>query len=79
MNHKIKMFFPSVFLLVFLIIHTLTIAQEPPHPPSIGYGQQGNQQPGGSSAPVDGGLGIMLTLGLIACGKKVYQFNKGQV
>ena len=38
-------------------------AQDPPHPPTQGHGNNGNQQPGGS-APLDGGLTILLALGL---------------
>jgi len=38
-------------------------AQEPPHPPTSGHGINGNQNPG-SSAPLDGGTGIIIALGI---------------
>jgi hypothetical protein len=55
-----------IYLLIFFAVatHYNLIAQEPPHPPhppQSGHGQQGNQSPGGT-APIGGGLTIMVLL-----------------
>jgi len=50
-------------MLAFLVISNPISAQEPPHPPTTGHGSQGNQPPGGG-APIDGGLSILLALGI---------------
>jgi hypothetical protein len=47
-------------------------AQEPPHPPTVGHGQKGNQAPGGA-APIDGGVSVLL---LLAAGYGTYSARK---
>lgn len=47
------------------------IAQGPPPPPSGGHGQSGNSTNGG--APIGGGVGILLALGIAYGGKKAYE------
>lgn len=53
-----------------LLAGTLLYAQAPP-PPSGGHSQGGNQTSGGS-APIGGGIGILLALGAAYGGKKIY-------
>ncbi len=50
--------------LVLILCVPVVNAQEPPHPPTTGHGVNGNQTPGNASAPIDGGLGILLAFGL---------------
>ncbi len=54
---------------------TALLAQVPPPPPS-GHGSGGNQPANGGGAPIGGGLGIMLALGAVYGGKKMYDFHK---
>jgi len=49
-------------------------SQGPPPPPSgAGHGATGNQT--GGSAPIGGGLFILLGLGAAFAGKKIYQYK----
>ena len=43
----------------------------PPPPPGNGHGQTGNQS--GGSAPIGGGLAILLSMGAAYGGRKVYK------
>jgi hypothetical protein len=52
----------SFLMIAFLVISNPLSAQEPPHPPTVGHGSKGNQAPAG--APIDGGLGLLISLGL---------------
>lgn len=63
----------SAFLLAFIAFAPAAFAQEPPHPPTSGHGVNGNQTPGNTSAPIDGGLGIIVALGI------AYAANKSTV
>ncbi|MBK7212172.1 MAG: hypothetical protein IPH88_02505 [Bacteroidales bacterium] len=69
-------------ILSFAILLSLSVgskslmAQEPPHPPTTGHGTHGNQNPGGT-APIDGGLGIIIALGLAYGTRKSLQ-NKSE-
>ncbi len=65
-------------LLTLAIVLGSTILFAQPTPPAGGsynHGQGGNQQPGGG-APIDGGFSILLALGVIFGGKKLYQIHK---
>jgi hypothetical protein len=53
------------------------IAQGPPPPPSGGHAQPGNSSNGGG-APIGGGLGILLALGAVYGGKKVFGLFQNQ-
>ncbi|MBK7212927.1 MAG: hypothetical protein IPH88_06450 [Bacteroidales bacterium] len=61
-------------LILAIAAATPAFAQEPPHPPTTGHGTRGNQNPG--SAPIDGGLSILLALGLAYGTKKVSVLKK---
>ncbi len=50
-------------------------AQVPPPPPNGGHGQSGNQN--GGSAPIGGGLFVLLGLGAAYGGKKLYSMFSG--
>ena len=69
---KIKL----VFILLAIFALPLISLPDPPGPPGSGAGQGsgGGQTPVG--APIDGGLGILLALGLGYGGKKLYEVRK---
>ncbi|MBK7028644.1 MAG: hypothetical protein IPH45_05305 [Bacteroidales bacterium] len=57
-------------MLAFITFAPSAFAQEPPHPPTSGHGVNGNQTPGNTSAPIDGGLGILIALSIAYGAKK---------
>lgn len=64
-----KIFFVTAILLILIAIIPPTMAQEPPHPPTVGHGAKGNQTPMG--APVGSGTLILVSLGMIYAGKRM--------
>jgi hypothetical protein len=65
------------FILILLAIFTLPLVSlpDPPGPPGSGTaGPGGGPTPVG--APIDGGMGILLALGLAYGGKKLYAMRK---
>ena len=67
----------TLTLALFLGWGLFAMAQGPPPPPGGGHGQTGNQAPAnGGSAPIGGGIAILLSLGAAWGGKKVYQAYK---
>ena len=66
----IKLIITGIFLTV---LSFGVFAQDPPDPP--GHGETTDQIPGGS-APVSGGVFILLGLGAIYGGKKVFDLKK---
>jgi hypothetical protein len=75
MNTRIKLLVIFASLFLTLSFSVPVNAQEPPHPPSSGHGMHSNQPAGGSSAPLDGGLRILLAMGFYAGGRKYYHFK----
>lgn len=69
----------SIMLALFCIKPVL--AQEPPHPPSSGHGQAGNQNPTNGSAPVGEGTVILSLLAGIYLlkGKVLNRENKSDI
>jgi hypothetical protein len=67
-------------LLVLLAFFTLPFISfpDPPGPPGSGTGQGNGGGPNPVGAPVDGGLGILLALGLGYGGKKLYNARKSK-
>ena len=65
-----------VFILLAIFALPLISLPDPPGPPGSGSnaGNGGGQTPVG--APIDGGLGILLALGLGYGGKKLYLAHK---
>lgn len=59
------------------LLSTLPTQGQPPPPPPSGHGDEGNQTAG--NAPINGGLGILLVLGVAYGGKKVYDLRKEQM
>jgi hypothetical protein len=59
---------------MFFALPLLTIADPPPPPGASGAAPGGGQTPVG--APIDGGLGILLALGLGYGGRKLYDARK---
>ena len=67
MKKQIKILLLSLSFLMF----AANGFSQPPPPPSGGHGQTGNQN--GGSAPIGGGLFILLGLGAAYGGKKLYR------
>ncbi|NVO18470.1 MAG: hypothetical protein HXX13_02155 [Bacteroidetes bacterium] len=70
MKRTIYSLLVTAILFMFVSIAIPTQAQEPPHPPTTGHGATGNQNPSGASAPIDGGLSILVALGLAYSSRK---------
>ena len=64
---NIKLIIAGIF---FLLFSFSVQAQGPPDPPD-GHGSDQDETPGGN-APISGGIAILLTLGALYGGKKVY-------
>ena len=65
----------KLLLIAGFSITGLTLsAQAPPPPPSGGHGQ-GTDQPGGG-APLDGGLTLLIGMGAVWGGRKLYKAFK---
>jgi hypothetical protein len=47
------------------------LSAEPPSPPADGHGGENNKPP--AEAPIDGGAGILLALGIAFAGRKFYK------
>lgn len=75
---KIKL----VCILIAIFALPFVSLSDPPGPPAPpGSGQPGSGQGGGQDpvgAPIDGGIGILLALGLGYGGKKIYAARKAQ-
>jgi len=72
-----KNFITFIIAVFFLTAPFILVAQEPPHPnggnaPS----SAGGNRPVGSGAPIDGGLGILVTLGISFAARRVYRYNR---
>jgi len=63
-----------VTILLFFILPMISLADGPPPPPPGGGGPGGGGTPVG--APIDGGLGILLALGLGYGAFKIYKVKK---
>jgi hypothetical protein len=69
MKNSIKILF---FIITFVFIANNGFTQAPPPPPTgAGHGATGNQN--GGSAPVGGGMFILLGLGIAYGGRKIYR------
>ncbi len=67
----------SIFTLIIILLFSIGVsAQNPPDPPG-GHGEENDQEPGGS-APVDGGVFMLLGLGALYAGKKVYELKTAE-
>jgi hypothetical protein len=75
MNRSIYKLLASALILAVMAFAIPATAQEPPHPPSTGHGANNNQIPGGPSAPLDGGISILVALGLAYSARKVKKCN----
>lgn len=65
-------------LLIGLVFSMTVYSQGPPPPPPSEHGQTGDQRSGGG-APIGSGLTILLGLGIIYAGKKVYKLKAEQL
>jgi len=70
-----KLITKIALLSVFLIASQILLAQGPPPPSGGGHGAGGNEVAGGG-APIGGGLEILITLGLVYGGKKLYNWKQ---
>lgn len=66
----------TLTLALFLGWGLFAMAQAPPPPPGGGHGQNTNQPANGGGAPIGGGIAILLSLGAVWGGRKVYQAYK---
>ena len=73
MKRSIYILITSSILFVALAFANPVIAQDPPHPPTAGHGVNGNQNPSGTSAPIGGGLGILMAFGLAYSVRKSFK------
>jgi len=62
-------------LAAFIVVPLITLAQGPPPPPGQ-PGAPGNNGQTPVGAPIDGGLGVLLALGLGYGGYKIYKIKK---
>ena len=53
-------------------LSTISDAQPGPPPPPEGHGSTGNQAPGGGTAPIGGGIAILVSLGAAYGSKKLF-------
>jgi len=60
-----------IFTVLFLLLAFNGYTQPPPPPSGAGHGASGNQT--GGSAPIGGGWLILLGLGVVYSGQKVYR------
>jgi len=77
---KMKKFIAPLALLMFLFIGSTVRADFPPPPPmpGEGHGSFSDQPAGPIGGPIDGGLSILLALGAMYGGKKLYKVVKGE-
>jgi len=62
---------------LFIVLTVTPIsAQVPPPPPSTGHGANGNQSPTGGTAPVEGGIGILMALAMAYGSRKALAARK---
>lgn len=75
---KITRFLAPFALLMFLLIASSVRADFPPPPPmpGEGHGSLGDQPAGPIGGPIDGGLSILLALGAMYGGIKLYKVVK---
>lgn len=66
-----------IVILAMIGLPLLSIADDPVPPPPPGYpGAPGNNGQTPVGAPIDGGVGVLLVLGLGYGGYKLYRLNK---
>ena len=68
-----KKYITSVLITIAFSLFALNGFTQPPPPPSGDHGQSGNQ-PGGD-APIGSGMIILLSLGAVYGGKKLYELK----
>jgi hypothetical protein len=68
----------NILVIAIITLSPLLLNAQPKPPGTAGHGTGQNQpgQPVGGGAPIDGGLSILLAMGLIYGSKKVYQIKK---
>lgn len=68
----------AIILAIILTVTTFSLfAQMPPHPPDDA-GSGGGPIGSPSGAPIDGGLSILLAMGALYGGKKIYTMKKDE-
>lgn len=74
----IKKFSPITLLIIILLTSNPAHSQGGgPPPPPDNHGVTGNTDAGGG-APIDGGIGILLTLGVAYGGNKLNRMRRGE-
>jgi hypothetical protein len=67
-----------IALMIFLSIPLWMTAQNPPHPNGGNAPGAGNNPVGSTGAPIDGGLSILIALGLGYGARKLYVVKKAE-
>ena len=68
----------NILVIAIITLSPFILNAQPGHPggPTFTHGSGQNQQPVGGGAPIDGGLSILLAMGAIYGGSKVYRMKK---
>jgi len=73
---KMKKWFFTAIVALFILLANAGFTQDPPPPPpGGGHGLPGNQAPPGGGVPVGSGLIILMALGAAYGGRKIYQIR----
>lgn len=65
----------TIAFLIF-VLPLITLGQGAVPPPPSNHGESGNQAPDGGTAPIGGGVAMLLTMGAAYGGKKYYDYRK---
>lgn len=79
MKNTIYSLLRNALIIAIITLSYQSFAQSPPPPPGGASGDEnsdGNRNGGGGGAPIGGGLFILLGLGAVYGGKKVYDLRK---
>ena len=76
MKQLAKILLVPAFLTLFFTLSFIQVTKsQPPLPPSKGHSLSGNQEPA-EGAPIGSGIEMLIVLGALYAGKKVYEIRK---
>ncbi len=70
-----KQIIKTVIVVLLFSVPFGLLAQAPPPPDDLATGGGAGQFPNGGNAPIGSGTVVLLTLGAVYGGKKIYDFN----